>query len=130
MKLLSKPKEKLGLFVFALLIIVFILTSYSIYRSVAIPWPRISNPEDLVHDCEILLRSYPKGFDLPRNSWPKSVSDLDPQYVFVDDGYVKIVLSGGGIGDSWGLIVAGEDGQIIMTEDTEKTRNNRIYRFE
>jgi len=130
MKSPSKAKKRFGLFIFALIASGIFFAFYPIYKSVSVSWPKIADPENLIKDCENLLRLYPEGHDLPKDVWPKSVSEINPQYVFVEDGYIKIVLSSGGIGDSWGIIVKGDDDQITTPRYAEETRNHRIYRFE
>ena len=79
------------------------LILYPAYDTVAIRWPKLKSPESFVADCEFLLKNYPEQSSVPADEWPTSIAEIQPRHVLVKDGYVDIVISTGGIGDSWGV---------------------------
>jgi|GEM_PF-5790306 len=105
------------------------LLVYPVYKVSFIKWPSIEHPEEFIEACEELLRSYPKPTDVPKDEWPSAISEINPRHVFVDGAYVKITISSGGIGDSWGLIVTGADSDENPPGYAIETKSDQIYRF-
>lgn len=105
------------------------LLLYPVYQVSFITWPDLENPEKLIEACEELLSSYPDPTNVPADKWPSAIIKINPRYVFVDGTYVKITISSGGIGDSWGLIVTGTDSNKDPPRYATKTESDRIYRF-
>lgn len=105
------------------------LLLYPVYQVSFITWPDLENPEKLIEACEELLNSYPDPANVPSDKWPSAIIKLNPRYVFVDGTYVKITISSGGIGDSWGLIVTGTGSMKDPPRYATKTESDRIYRF-
>lgn len=116
---------------FALIAILLaaVILGYFTFSSVLVKWPKVSSPEKLISDCEQLLSNYAEGENVPIDELPASIAEIDPQYVYVEDGFIKIIISSGGIGDSWGLIVVGSDNQDIVPTYANETSTSRIYRF-
>ena len=78
-------------------------------------WPAVRDPAQLVLDCERLLQTIPDfppgtmmdaGTDLASSQWPGSISVLQPRAVTLYPGAVDIFVSSGGIGPSFGYLVA------------------------
>lgn len=117
------------IFALAIVCLAIGLVVYPVYKVSFIKWPTIKNPEEFIQACEGLLKSYPKPTDVPKDEWPSAISEINPRYVFVDGTYVKITVSSGGIGDSWGLIVTGSDSEEEPPAYAIETKSDQIYRF-
>ncbi len=129
MPLLCKSKSIIALLLAALLGGAFLLFLYPIYSASAIRWPKVQSYETVLKDCDLLLQRYAEESDLPKNAWPQSIVDLEPRYVYVGNGFVKITISSGGIGDSWGLIIAARNQIEAVPSYAIKTENPRVFRY-
>ena len=121
--------KRLGLILLGLMVLcVAFLVLFPVHNAIAISWPKLESPETIVKECEFLLNNYPERSIVPVDEWPPSLAEIKPRDVFVKDGYVDIVLSSGGIGDSWGLIVASKSLATVPSYAI-KTKNPRIFRY-
>mgnify|MGYP005858503131 CR=1 FL=1 len=105
------------------------LLVYPVYKVSFIKWPSLEHSDKLIEACELLIAAHSEPTAIPNDEWPSVISNMKPRYVFVDRGYVKITISSGGIGDSWGLIVASSDSDNDVPRYAIQTELDRIYRF-
>lgn len=129
MRLPCKTKTIIAFLLAVLLSGVLLLVVYPIYNVSAIYWPEIDSYVDLLEDCDQLLQEYNEGVNLPRSVWPEPLLRMNPRYVFVEDGYIDIVMSSGGIGDSWGLIVVARTQSGAVPLYMIKTKNPRVFKY-
>ena len=125
---LCKPKTLIVLLLTAILSGALLLIVYPIYSVSSIHWPKVDSYEEFLDDCDQLLEQYKEGTDVPKNAWPEALLRIEPRYVFIEDGYINIVISTGGIGDSWGLIVTSKDIDAVPTYSL-RTENPRVFRY-
>lgn len=125
---LCKLKTLIAFLLTAILSGVLLLVVYPIYSASSIHWPKVDSYEELLDGCDQLLEHYTEGTDVPKNAWPEALLRIEPRYVFIEDGYINIVISTGGIGDSWGLIVTSKDIDTVPTYAV-RTENPRIFRY-
>jgi Tfp pilus assembly protein PilE len=129
MQSLCKPKTIICLLFAAILAGVLLLVVYPIYSVTAIHWPEIDAHEELLSGCNQLLEQYPEGTDLPKSAWPETLLRIQPRYVFVEDSYIKIVISSGGISSGWGLIVDPSNSSTSIPSYVSETEHAGIYRY-
>lgn len=129
-----------------ILITIFIFFCFILWPFIRINmWPRIDNAEILVKDCKtlILQKSLGKLEFNPRKSyfseglieeyWPDSIKKLKPRAVYIEEGYVSILISTGGIDPSWGYLVLPENSKKLEKLNHIRiydTKNENIYKWE
>ena len=67
-------------------------------------WPTVSDPNALLAECAIISDSAPAG-QYPQQKWGPAIQTLRPRFVVFEEKRINIVLSTGGIGESWGFMV-------------------------
>ena len=67
-------------------------------------FPTITAPQQLLAECAHISDTAPAGA-VPRAKWGPAILSLNPRHVVFRNKRVGIILSTGGIGDSWGFVV-------------------------
>lgn len=68
-------------------------------------WPKVADPNALLGECTVISATAPAG-QYAQQKWGPAIQALHPRFVLFEDKRINIVLSTGGIGDSWGLYFA------------------------
>jgi hypothetical protein len=97
-------------------------------------WPRIADAELLRSECRALFLSK-NGLarEIPKKDWPDSIRTLDPRGVFIDDGFVEVLVSSGGIGPSRGFYILTSSKPLPFVIDGAtifRTEHEGVYRFD
>jgi hypothetical protein len=67
-------------------------------------WPTVAEPSALLRECVVISDTAPAG-EYPKEKWGPAIQALHPRFVFFEEKRINIILSTGGIGDSWGFMV-------------------------
>jgi hypothetical protein len=67
-------------------------------------WPTVAEPNALLGECTVISDTAPAG-PYPKEKWRTAIQALHPRFVLFEEKRINIVLSTGGIGDSWGFMV-------------------------
>jgi len=67
-------------------------------------WPAVAEPSALLGECAVITDTAPAG-QCPKEKWGPAIQALQPRFVLFEEKRINIVLSAGGIGDSWGFMV-------------------------
>lgn len=67
-------------------------------------WPTLADPNALLGECAVISDTAPAG-QYPQQKWGPAIQALHPRFVLFEEKRINIVLSTGGINDSWGFMV-------------------------
>lgn len=67
-------------------------------------FPTITDPHQLLAECAHISDTAPAG-EYPAEKWGPAIRSLNPRFVRFENKRINIVLSTGGIGDSWGFLI-------------------------
>jgi len=95
--------KTIGIIIVVLVLAVGALLLYPILKQ-APRWPTPNDWNPILAECAHISDTAPAG-QYPKEKWGPALRSLNPRSVVFEDKRINIVLSTGGIGDSWGYLI-------------------------
>ncbi len=95
--------KTIGIIILVLVLAVAALLLYPVLKQ-APRWPAHGDWNPVLAECAHISDTAPAGL-YPEEKWGPAIRSLNPRSVRFENKRINIVLSTGGIGDSWGFLI-------------------------